>query len=151
MNTMTPVTLPASQAGLDSATAISVAGADGTSIETANFIIAANTVKDTQNDGQYFIVQSSTSCYPDCTQKNIAVPYDILFNVSDNTFTISLLAEPLGSARISAEQYLMHVLNVSKDDMCNLRYVVSTTSYVNPTYGGTNLGFSFCPNAVKLP
>lgn len=145
------VLLPTDQRALDSATAISISGTDGAPITTANFIVAKNTVKDAQNDGQYYIVQSSTSCYPDCTEKNINVPYDILFNTADNSFTISILAEPLGSARIAAEQYLMDTLKISREDMCKLNYVVSTTSHVNATYGGTNLGFSFCPGAVKLP
>jgi hypothetical protein len=150
-DTGAPVSLPIDQHSLNSATAINISGLNGTPITTANFIVAKNTVKDTQNEGQYYIVQSSTSCYPDCTEKNIDVPYDILFNTADNSFTISILAEPLGSARIAAEQYLMKTLNISQEDMCKLNYFISTSSHVNATYGGTNLGFSFCPGAVKLP
>jgi hypothetical protein len=35
--------------------------------------------------------------------------------------------------------------------MCGLNYTVSVPYSVNAIYSGSNLGFSFCPDAVVLP
>lgn len=78
-------------------------------------------------------------------------PYEIHYSAFDGSFGIQLNTEPLGRMRLEAEQKLMGMLGISPADMCRLNYVVAVQADLNETYRGVNLGFSFCPGAVKLP
>ncbi|MEJ0053390.1 MAG: hypothetical protein WDN10_01505 [bacterium] len=66
-------------------------------------------------------------------------------------FLITLLAEPLGSVRLAAEQALRTALELSDTQLCALDTVVSAGPGVNDAYAGKSLGLSFCPGATKLP
>ncbi|MDB5224847.1 MAG: hypothetical protein JWO43_469 [Candidatus Adlerbacteria bacterium] len=76
--------------------------------------------------------------------------YQTFYSDSDQTFHITLYEEPLAQYRAQAEQELMHILGISPQQMCALKYVVATNNGVSPIYDGQNLGFSFCPGAVAL-
>jgi hypothetical protein len=77
-------------------------------------------------------------------------PYSTFYVEKDQSFTVTLLQEPLAVTRKTAEANLMAKLNISQVDMCRLRYYISVPNDLNPIYAGKNLGFSFCPGATQL-
>jgi hypothetical protein len=79
-----------------------------------------------------------------------SAPYSIYYVGKDQSFSIILLSEPIADNRQKAEQQLMQKIGISQLAMCRLRYYVSVPNDVNSIYAGKNLGFSFCPGAIKL-
>lgn len=113
----------------------------GAVLHTKNFLASPETKADSVNTGYYYLGYSASE----------SAPYLIQYIAATNYFNIELLREPLGATRKAAETYLMSALGVSAEELCSLDYTVGTPNSVNSTYAGTNLGFSFCPDAVKLP
>jgi hypothetical protein len=108
----------------------------------------SDTKSDPDNSGQYFL---GNALNPENSTASDTPPYVITYIAGTNSFSIALLQEPIGAARMEAEQYLMQHFSLTEGQMCALDYTVSTPAYVNSTYAGTSLGFSFCPGAVQLP
>ncbi|MDB5265787.1 MAG: hypothetical protein JWM39_500 [Parcubacteria group bacterium] len=77
--------------------------------------------------------------------------YQILYFPQGSYFLISLLNEPIGATRLAAQGALESKLGLTDAQMCKLNIEVRTTIAVNDTFGGKNLGISFCPGATKLP
>lgn len=146
-------TLPSSGVTPAGSGTIAVAGTGGSTVQTADFLHNGVTYEDPANAGQYYLAGTSGVCdaQGNCPKAGTATNYNIVYFSSSKTFVIGLADEPLGAIRLEAEQNLMHILGLSSDQMCKLDYTVITSSYVSPTYGGKNLGFSFCPGAVPLP
>jgi hypothetical protein len=126
---------------------------NGTKAPANNFITNGTTIEDPANKGTYYLAGSSIECTTGstCPIAGTEKDFTIVYYPNTQSFNIGLAAEPLGSVRKEAEQYLMKALGLTQDQMCNLTYYIGTTTYVNPQYGGENLGFSFCPGAVALP
>lgn len=101
------------------------------------------TIPDPNNEGWYFV---SGGTQPTET----GAPYSIVYSEDDQQFTITLLKEPISETRIAAEQELMKRLSLSEDLMCRMKYWVGVPYSYNEFYAGRNLGFSFCPGAVKI-
>lgn len=110
----------------------------------STFLQNPNISEDANNPGNYFIGNQ-----PGTEVGNR--PYLITYTAETKYFNITLTQEPIGQARKNAEAYLMETLSLTEDQMCGLDYTVYTPTTVNNQYAGTNLGFSFCPGAVKLP
>ncbi|MES2202858.1 MAG: hypothetical protein V4474_00815 [Patescibacteria group bacterium] len=105
------------------------------------------TKEDSNNKGHYFVgnyINPAVNTSP-------TVPYVIEYIAATDYFNIALMQEPLGSARMQAEQYLMQHLGITQTEMCHLKYMVTTPAWVSTAYANTSLGFSFCPGATKLP
>lgn len=66
-------------------------------------------------------------------------------------FLVTLLQEPIGQARVRAEQELRSVLGLQNADLCKLNAEVRVSEEINEVYSGSNLGFSFCSDSVQLP
>lgn len=132
---------------------LTVETSDGSPILVKDFISNGITIEDPSNKGWYFLAGDSGACNPDgtCPSAGSEKDFSILYDSVTKSFVVSINTEPLGAVRKNAEQYLMNALGLTESDMCRLEYSVMTTSYVNATYGGENLGFSFCPGAIKLP
>jgi len=81
---------------------------------------------------------------------NNEISYQIFFDDIDKSFTLSLLQEPLASSRLNAEEALLKRLAVPKNDLCSMKIIVNTPSFVSEDYSGNNLGLSFCPGAMNL-
>lgn len=116
------------------------------------------------NGGTVMVKDFSVTAIPDKNNKGISylagedaggviagTPYVIEFISSDYSFTIGLLQVPLGGTRKQAESDLMKQLGISAQEMCMLHYVVLVPFDISEQYAGRNLGFSFCPGAVRLP
>lgn len=120
-----------------------VSARNGGIITVRDFINAPSTMEDKNNPGNYFLAGG-------VPPTENSPPYDILYNGSDQSFTIGLSQEPIGEARLNAQQYLMQALGIDETAMCLLTYWVGVSYAVNPLYSSKNLGFSFCPGATVL-
>ncbi len=125
-----------------------VTSSDGGTIFVKDFMHSSETTPDEFNEGFNNIGYKMPSPTP---AKIINPPYNIMYIEKTKYFNITLLQEPIGKARLEAEQYLMNQLGISQADMCRLIYQLSTPYWVNDFYSGQELRFSFCPGAVKLP
>jgi hypothetical protein len=76
--------------------------------------------------------------------------YTIVYNTSDSGFIISLLSEPLATARADAESGFLQELGISQGDACKLNVDEGVPIDVTSEYAGENLGLSFCPGAASL-
>ena len=92
-------------------------------------------------DGTYAFVGGLEEIDPSFTLSYFGV-YDF--------YQVSINAEPIAEVREEAEQELQAILGVSEETMCQLQHSVMTSVYVNSTYGGVELGFSFCPGSVQF-
>ena len=117
-----------------------VPATQGAPIEINDITKREGVVEDSANPGIYYLAGASP------TEET----YTISYLSSDESFTVSVLSEPIGNVRQLAEQDLLNQLGISEYDACRLRYVVLTPASVNPLYAGKNLGFSFCPGATPL-
>lgn len=79
-----------------------------------------------------------------------SIPFTILYFEFDQSFQVILNEEPLGRVRRSAEQVLLNTYNISESEACLLTYQVVTPIHVSEEYGGSDLRFSFCSDAVIL-
>ncbi|HVY67601.1 MAG TPA: hypothetical protein VHA30_01745 [Patescibacteria group bacterium] len=77
--------------------------------------------------------------------------YEVVNLKIDNSFLITLLAEPLNQSRQAAETALLNQLKISQADACKLNVSVTVPQSIDTTYSGQELGLSFCPNAMQLP
>jgi hypothetical protein len=145
-----PVTLPTSGTSVtptpssfatSSSSLLVLTAVDGAKIETRNFLDDPDTWADPVNEG-YYQLGFSNATDPE---------FIVTYIESTQYFNIALLKEPLGEVRKHAEQFFLQRLGVSTRDACRLAYTISTNSRVSTLYGGTSLGFSFCPGATKLP
>lgn len=129
---------------------LTLAGQTG-AVVVENFIENGSSLEDPANGGNYYLAGSLDYCEGDCAAIENE-QFSIVYFSKDQAFGISLSTEPLGEVRRSAERYLMGKLGINEAQMCELRYTLGTTVYVNPTYGSMeNLGFSFCPGSTQLP
>lgn len=101
---------------------------------------------DPNNPGTYYIQYRQ----PDESEP-ADMPYLIQYIEETRYFNIGLIQEPLGENRRKAEVKIMQVVGITKEQMCYLNYAVYASNSVNSQYSGQNLGFSFCPDAVRLP
>lgn len=116
---------------------------DGSKITMKDFLKDPEVLADPNVPGQYVI---AGGIYPEPT-----TPFHIFYQQTDDYFGITLYGEPLSQSRVHAEDLLMEKLDIGKEDMCKLSYVVAPGPGVGEVYQGQNLGFSFCQGAVILP
>lgn len=135
--------------GTSPAPGMSVAAQNGT-MTTINFLSEASTTKDPINSGYYYLGPHPYEGVGSATT-TASPPYMITYIASTQYFIIALLREPIGSVRLQMQSYLLDYLGITASEACNLNYMVSVPYWVNQTFSGRNLGFSFCPGAVVLP
>ena len=132
---------------------IAVGALGGGTVVTNDFIHNGVTLLDAANKGRYLLAGNLGYCIsdPQKCQAGTQTDFSIFYDSTYGSFTIALLKEPLGGARLEMEQFLMNTLGITQSDMCKLNYYVGTTFDVNVAYSAENLGFSFCPGATVLP
>jgi hypothetical protein len=127
--------------------------ASGGVITVKDFIHNGVTQPDKSNAGNYFLAANAPGCLeymPGC-HVGSADDFIVYYFGAGQLFNISLEKDPLRQSRLHAENFMLHTLGITKQQMCNLNYRVGVTVYVNSEYAGPNLGFSFCPGATELP
>ncbi len=77
--------------------------------------------------------------------------YNIYYNSTGNYFVVSLLSTPLGWTRKLAQDKLLEVLELPKDNLCKLNITVTVPYWVDENSVGIEYGLSFCPGSVVLP
>ncbi len=138
---------------LGSVTTMTVRASGTGSIVTNDFIHNGVTIPDTANKGRYLLAGDLGYCVinpADC-KAGSTTDYNIIYDSISQSFTIALLAEPIGHTRLEVERFLIQTLGITQDQMCKFDYYVGTTYLINSFYSSKNLGFSFCPGATKLP
>lgn len=132
---------------------ISVPLRSGESMSVNDFVHNGETAADPQNVGTYYLAGSIGYCLEDgtCPSGAKTESFSITYTESDHSFTVSLLSEPLKTARVDAEAFLASRLGVEKKALCTINVYVGTPAFVNATFAGTNLGFPSCAGAVLLP
>ncbi len=125
----------------------------GGTVSTNDFIHNGVTIVDKANTDRYLLAGNLGYCLsdPQKCQAGTATDFSAYYNSVPQSFTIELEKEPIGQARLDAEQFLSAALGLSEQQMCSLNYYVGVTIYVNSQFTGKNLGFSFCPGATALP
>ncbi len=125
---------------------------DGT-IAVKDFISNGETIPDVVNPGSFVLAGDLGYCLYDgtCPQAADTPSFNIRYEEKTQAFTVTLLAEPLGTTRLAAESFLIDRLGIEARDLCRIRYYLGVPNSVNSVYTGDNLGFSFCPGATKLP
>ena len=76
--------------------------------------------------------------------------YEIYYYPERAFLLVSIQSEPVGVARELAEEDLLKILTVPRDELCKLNISVSVPWLVSERYGGRELGLSFCPGSVQL-
>lgn len=80
--------------------------------------------------------------------------YSVLYFSRDNYFLIDLMGytvNELQKYRGEAEQVLLTVLNISKEDACKLKVQTNIGQTYNEELSGVDYGLSFCPNGIEIP
>ncbi|MEA2701513.1 MAG: hypothetical protein QOE22_222 [Candidatus Parcubacteria bacterium] len=111
-----------------------------------SFLEREDAKEDLYNPGYYHI-----GYQPEYNPDSPGPPYLITYTKETGYFNIVLLSEPIGETRRAAEQFLKARLGLSEDEMCSINYSLGAPVWVNSTFAGVELGFSFCPGAVPLP
>jgi hypothetical protein len=114
------------------------------SLSVRNFLQDADVSADSQNDG-YFFLDNTVQ-----TESEQNVHYTITYESTEQFFNVVLLKEPLRDSRLQAEEYLKSLLNITDQEMCQLKYTLSTPLYVSEQRSGIDFRFSFCEGAVTL-
>lgn len=81
---------------------------------------------------------------------DISLPYSILYNDVDYSYTISLEAKPLSTVRERASADFLKMLDISAEEACTLNVYVGVTYSIDPALSGGNLGLSYCKDSVSL-
>ncbi len=138
-----------SKPGAPSTTTRTITISNGGTLVVKDFLQDPETVKDHLNKGQNYLGYHFPEGVPDPTATT-EPPYVIDYFEADSSFSIAIFQEPVAANRLQAEQYLMEHLGISQNQMCTLKYSIGVPNRVNQYYAGMELGFSFCPGAVKL-
>lgn len=111
-----------------------------------NFLNDEDTREDPVNPGYFY---AGYQTYGNTATQN--PPYLVEYIAATQYFNITITQEPISTNRVVAERYLEQKLNLSQGQMCKLDYAVYVPVGVNVSFAGTDLRFSFCPDAVALP
>jgi hypothetical protein len=70
--------------------------------------------------------------------------FQIVFNVADTSFVISINVKPFPLVRKEEEAAFLKDLGISQNDACKLSAYEGTTMRIDPRYAGQAFGLSFC-------
>ncbi|MBX9906342.1 hypothetical protein K2X96_00410 [Patescibacteria group bacterium] len=128
---------------IPAADTMSIQNAENATVSIRDFKKDPTVIADPNNAGQYIISGGIEPSY----EKNA---FSIIYVPIDQSFTVTLLQEPLNESREKAEKELLEKLGIGQSELCALRYAVYVPRFVNDVLAGENLGFSFCPGAIPL-
>lgn len=76
--------------------------------------------------------------------------FNIAYFKNDQSFLITLEAEPLKQNRQLAEQELLKMLQIDEQSACRLKVSLVVPYEISPDLSGKDYGLSFCPNGVSF-
>jgi hypothetical protein len=120
---------------------VTLPSTSGAGVTTTNFLTDETVTSDTQNPGMYFLGNTFADNTP---------AYVVMYERESGIFNVTLLKEPLASARLEAEAYLKTLLAIDEKEMCKLSYMVTVPGYVSEEASGFDYRFSFCPGSFSI-
>jgi hypothetical protein len=134
-------------------TTITITTRTGNTVTTKDFVNNGVTTPDVANPGSYYLAGSIGYCLKDgsCPSGASESDFKVVYDSKSQYFTIALIKEPIGQARLHAEAFLEQTLGVPISQLCDIKYYLGTDVSVNTYYAGSNLGFSTCFGAKPLP
>lgn len=76
--------------------------------------------------------------------------FNIVYFKRDETFSVTLLSQPVTNARDLAENEFLKALGIDIGQACQLRVIERIPYSVDANLSGKDYGLSFCPNAVSF-
>jgi hypothetical protein len=154
-NSTSVSTSPSTSAASATSTTLLVPTRWGGYTGVEDFLHNGETVPDTVNPGRYYLAGSIGYCLADgtCPSGYKTSDFTITYSASTGVFNVTLLTNPLSTAREEAQTFLTSRLGATQNQMCNLLYYVWVSPLLDTTgiYGGVNVGWSFCPGETTLP
>ncbi|MBU1292954.1 hypothetical protein KJ819_02700 [Patescibacteria group bacterium] len=122
-------------------------------LQVNDFIHNGETVSDPVNPGNYVLAGDLGYCLADgtCPQGASSDRFSISYDSQKQFFTVVLLKEPLNESRLAAETFLIERLGVSRESLCLLNAYVGVPYWINDRFADGTVGFSACPQSVRLP
>lgn len=77
--------------------------------------------------------------------------FGIVYFSKDQSFLITILAQPVQQNRDAAEQALLKQLQISQADACKLTVALTVPADVDQALAGNDYGLSFCPAGKPFP
>jgi hypothetical protein len=75
----------------------------------------------------------------------------LMFDNKETTFLISLnVIDNIPEIRSKAENDFLKILNVNKEEACNLKVSLSVPKEASTTQVGVDYGLSFCPSGIQF-
>jgi hypothetical protein len=71
-------------------------------------------------------------------------PFNITQDLATNAYLISIVRSPFEEVRQKAETTFLEKLNITKEDACNLKVLITTMRFANPDQAGQTFHLSFC-------
>lgn len=147
-------TLPSGTPTQVGAASWTVAGRDGTVIAVQPFqgqyAAASGTPTQTNNGSATTPAQMPEGDVVLVGDSSEDAAYAITYFAHDQSFTLTLLKEPIGETRKAGEAELLSRLGIGEAEACRLRHSVLVPWWVNERYSGYNLDFSFCKGAPQF-
>ncbi len=76
--------------------------------------------------------------------------FSIAYFKNDQSFLITLEAEPLKQNRLLAEQELLKMLQIDEQSACRLKVSLVIPYEISPALSGKDYGLSFCPAGISF-
>lgn len=70
--------------------------------------------------------------------------YRIMYHDSDKEYALYIFKSPFNAVKAEAEEKFLELLNIKKDEACELDVIIKTTKVSNPNEAGKNYSLSFC-------
>ncbi len=77
--------------------------------------------------------------------------YEIAYFPNEQSFTITISAEPVEQARQAAEQAFLDKLQITEGQACQLNVTLAVLGGIDENLAGKNYGLSFCSNGISFP
>jgi hypothetical protein len=123
----------------------------GVTISASSLLNEGQTFEDPQNTGNFVLAGDLHYCVDGkCFNNSVSDNFSVWFDADDSVFYIQLLKAPIETARHDAERFLINLLNIDPQKLCELNYYMSVLSNVNSEFSGQHLKFSFCSGAQNL-
>ncbi|GEM_PF-1796837 len=138
--------------GFDTTETSTLSTAEG-ELVVNDFVHNGETVADPVNPGNYVLAGDVGYCLADgtCPHGADSERYSISYDDQKQFFTVILLKEPLNESRLAAETFLIERLGISREELCLLNSYVGIPYWVNDRFADGTVGFSACPQSVRLP
>jgi hypothetical protein len=75
--------------------------------------------------------------------------YSIVYNISDSSFTLTIIGSPFDTVRQAMETAFLTSLRISRQDACKLLTSENVPGDSSSQYAGRTFPLSFCSSAIQ--